>query len=141
MVKDAVHEVTSAMYTPDRVVEFMGKVFDISHLAEEYVWMLCMDQSCKITGVFEISHGSATHALFSPREILQRALLANATQIVLVHCHPSGEIQPSDQDIIATAKLNKACNIVGIDLADHIIIGCTDNFYYYSFNLDNALDN
>jgi DNA repair protein RadC len=57
------------------------------------------------------------------REVFQKALLANAVSIILMHNHPSGDPTPSRQDIEVTKKIADAGNLIGIELLDHIIVG------------------
>jgi DNA repair protein RadC len=61
--------------------------------------------------------------MIHPREVLRLALLAAAHSIIVVHNHPSGDPQPSRQDMEVTAQLKEAGDVVGIPLLDHIIIG------------------
>lgn len=85
--------------------------------------MVCLNTKLHMTSVFEVSHGNVNSAIFSVREILQKALLANAVNIVMMHNHPSGDPTPSRQDVTMTEKLKEAGEIVGIGVLDHLIIG------------------
>lgn len=78
-----------------------------------------------IHGVFELSHGNVNSSIFGVREIFQKALLANAVSIILLHNHPSGNPQPSIQDIESTKRAVEAGRIVGVEVLDHLIIGDT----------------
>lgn len=90
---------------------------------EEHLYMVCLNTKLHMTSVFEISHGNVNSSIFSVREILQKALLANAVNIVIMHNHPSGDPTPSRQDVTMTEKLQEAGQIVGIGVLDHLIIG------------------
>ena len=90
---------------------------------EEYMYMICMNTKNRVIGVFEISHGTVNASLVTPREVYQKALLANATSIIVMHNHPSGEITASREDIEVTKRLAEAGKVVGVELLDHIIIG------------------
>lgn len=72
--------------------------------------------------------GTINSAPLSPSAILREAILCNATYIILLHNHPSGNESPSNTDRDITNRLSKCCNIMDISLKDHIIIG--DNSYY-----------
>ena len=85
--------------------------------------MICMNTKNKIIGVFEISHGSVNSSIVSPREVFQKALLANAVSIIVMHNHPSGDCTPSREDIEVTKRLVEAGKIVGVEVLDHIIVG------------------
>ena len=91
--------------------------------SEEYLYMMCLNTKNRIVGIFEISHGTVNSSVFGVREILQKALLANAVSIIMVHNHPSGDPSPSREDITVTERLSEGGKLVGIDLLDHIIVG------------------
>lgn len=102
----------------------IGKTFmRIHENTEEYLYLICMNTKNKVIGVFELSHGSVNSSIFSTREVYQKALLANAVSIILMHNHPSGDPTPSRQDIEVTKRASEAGNIIGIELLDHIIVG------------------
>lgn len=70
-----------------------------------------------------MSTGSLTETMVCPRDIFKPALDYNASSIFLVHNHPSGNPEPSDQDILLTRELDICGIFMGIDIKDHIIIG------------------
>lgn len=107
----------------NKIYHMLCDVFQHDKQTEEYVYMLCLDAKCKLTGVFELSHGSVNMTLCSTREIFQKALLCNATHIVLAHNHPSGEATPSKEDVGTYRRVKNAGEILGIDLIDNLIIG------------------
>ncbi|RLI52051.1 MAG: hypothetical protein DRO93_15500, partial [Candidatus Thorarchaeota archaeon] len=57
-----------------------------------------------------------------PREVFQYALLHNASSVILVHNHPSGDPEPSEADIVVTKRMVEAGKIMGIEVLDHVII-------------------
>lgn len=132
------HDISGTYNNPEIISDMLFNIFDVSHLAEEYVWMLTLDSAHKITGLFELSHGSVNRSIMNSREIIQRALLAGAVNIVIAHCHPSGEPNPSDMDVTVTKRLSDSCRLCGIPLLDHIILGCNEDKNYYSF-IENGL--
>ena len=77
-----------------------------------------------------MSTGGITGTVADPRVILKKALEENATSIILSHNHPSGNINPSREDISLTKKIKEAASYLDITVLDHIIIG---NDKYYSF--------
>lgn len=102
----------------------VGKGFmRIHENPEEYMYMICMNTKNRIIGVFEISHGNVNSSIVGVREIFQKALLANAVSILLMHNHPSGDPTPSREDIEVTRRICEAGRILGIQVLDHIIIG------------------
>jgi DNA repair protein RadC len=72
-----------------------------------------------------------------PKEIVRTALLTNASSVILVHNHPSDDLSPSSNDVIITAAVTKACEIMEIALTDHVIISRSG---YYSFSREGMLD-
>jgi DNA repair protein RadC len=70
-----------------------------------------------------ISQGSLNAAVVHPREVLRPAILASAQAVVLVHNHPSGDPEPSEDDVRLTLRMEEACGLLGIELLDHIVLG------------------
>ena len=116
-------ELSHFIKSPGDVVDLGKEVMHIHEEPEEYMYMICMNTKNKVTGVFEISHGNVNSSIVTPREVFQKALLANAVSIILLHNHPSGDSTPSNEDIKATKRLVEAGKIVGVEVLDHIIIG------------------
>lgn len=107
----------------EHIVNALNDLLDLQNMAEEYLYLLTLNTKGDITGIFEISHGTVSNCLVSPREIFSRALMIGATTIILVHNHPSGYPEPSHDDILLTERVKKAGELIGIELLDHIIIG------------------
>lgn len=109
--------------SPDDAATIGKEFMRIHEEPEEYMYMICVNTKNKVIGVFEISHGTVNASLVTPREVFQKALLANAVSIILMHNHPSGDCTPSSQDIEITKRLSEAGRVVGVDVLDHIIVG------------------
>lgn len=91
--------------------------------------MLCMfDAKCRLIEDVLLSIGSVSSTFAAPREVFRAALRANAVHLVLLHNHPSGDPSPSADDDMVTGRMVECGNLLGIPVADHIIIG--DNRYY-----------
>jgi DNA repair protein RadC len=71
----------------------------------------------------QMTTGTVNYAVVYPREVIRHALLTGAAAIILVHNHPSGEVKPSDADIVITRKIQEAAKLLEILVLDHIIIG------------------
>ena len=84
-----------------------------------------------------VSMGIIDGSLVHPREVMKAAVLSNAAQIIMLHNHPSGDVTPSKQDIAITDRMVQVCDLMGIPLADHIIVG---NMTYFSFREKKMLD-
>ncbi|MGR3514655.1 MAG: RadC family protein [Paracoccaceae bacterium] len=76
--------------------------------------------------------GTVDHVPVYPREVVKRALELNASALILVHNHPSGDPQPSDADIAVTRQIEAAATTLSITLHDHLIIGAHDEFSFRS---------
>ena len=76
----------------------------------------------KIISYEVVSMGSLTSSIVHPREVFKAAILANAASVLFMHNHPSGETEPSIDDIEITNRLCKAGSILGINILDHVII-------------------
>lgn len=108
---------------PKKIADMMNELFNIDRLAEEYCYLVCMTNRCRIIGIFEISHGSADATLVSMRDVFMKALMVGASQIAIVHNHPSGEVSPSADDIKTCDRVKEASKMLNIRLADFIIVG------------------
>ena len=94
----------------------------ICDAAEEYMYLMCLNTKGDIIGVHEISHGTLNGTEIHPREVFKRAILNNSAAIIIIHNHPSGGLEPSPEDLIATNRINEAGTLLGIKLVDHVII-------------------
>ena len=115
-------EVDRQMKSPNKIVQLGRSYLRLHEETEEYLYMICLNTKLVMTGVFEISHGSVNSSVAGTREIMQKALLANAVSIILMHNHPSGDCTPSMQDIQITKRVAEAGNIIGVEVLDHIIL-------------------
>lgn len=119
-----------SIHTPQDIAEIMRNVFHIHELAEETVYMVCLNTKGVPTAFFVIGKGTVNACYFSTREIFIQALLSSAVQIILCHNHPSGDVTPSEEDITITGTIKTAGILLNIPLNDHVIIG---GYHYFSF--------
>lgn len=99
----------------------------LRHCRTEEIILLMLDTKGRKIADEVVSRGTVNTAVLEPREVLNIALRYEAVFIVLLHNHPSGIPIPSEADLLVTRRLAKACEIVGVLLRDHIVIG--DNAY------------
>lgn len=92
----------------------------------ETVFLLCLDAKCKVLCCREVTKGGVNSASVSVRDIVELALFAKATSVVLAHNHPSGLALPSPEDIQTTHRIAMALNAVDVHLADHVIVADGD---------------
>ena len=95
----------------------------MAHRETEQFRVLFLDRRNMLIGDEEQANGTVDHVPVYPREIVKRALELNASALILVHNHPSGDPTPSDADIAMTAQIQDACTALGLTLHDHLIIG------------------
>ena len=99
--------------------------------------IILLNNSNKVKGIYEISSGGITGTLVDIRILFAVVLKSLSTAIILAHNHPSGNLKPSNADIVLTDKIKKASELLDIKLLDHVII--TPNGSFYSFADDNIL--
>lgn len=112
----------------EAVIEYCRAILAYAEVEELHV--IFLDSSMRLLGVQLLQKGSLTGVTVSPREIIRIALEKKACNIIMVHNHPSDNVKPSENDIYVTGKVEQACDLMGIKLQDHIIIGKSD---YFSF--------
>lgn len=108
----------------------------MADLPTEEFWVLLLNRSNRVIDKVRISSGGIDQTTADLRTILREALLARATQMVLIHNHPSGNIQPSQEDKRITERIKGAGRLMNISVIDHVIV--TDGAYY-SFNDEGIL--
>lgn len=127
--KGARYDADTKVNTPENIYNMMVNLLSVNELPEEHVYLICLDTKMKLTAISEISHGGLNQSIVEPGAIFKRALLANAKGFVIMHNHPSGNTDPSNEDDQITQRLAECGNLLGIQLIDHIIAG--DDFYSY----------
>ncbi|EKX58242.1 DNA repair protein RadC [Rhodobacter sp. AKP1] len=95
----------------------------MAHRATEQFRVLYLDRKNVLIADEEQARGTVDHVPVYPREVVKRALELNASALILVHNHPSGDPTPSDQDVAMTAQIQEAAATLGIVLHDHLVIG------------------
>jgi len=98
--------------------------------------ILFLNKANRVIDEQNLFEGTIDEASIHPREVVKSAIERHATNLVLIHNHPSGEVQPSIEDEEITKKVQSACSAVSIKILDHIIVG--DN-QYFSFKEHNLL--
>jgi len=95
----------------------------MAHRETEQFRVLYLDRKNVLIADEAQAEGTVDHVPVYPREIVKRALEINASALILVHNHPSGDPSPSDEDIAMTRQIDEAAGIMGLTLHDHIIVG------------------
>lgn len=116
---------------PEAVAEVLREYYeDNFEMEKEHFVIAMLNTKNKIIGVNLVSIGTLNQALVHPREVFRPAVMAAANAIILCHNHPSGNTDPSREDMLITDRLLEAGKYLGIEVLDHIILGEDD---YLSF--------
>ena len=89
----------------------------------EYCVAFMLDGKNRIASCNVVSMGSLNQSIVHPREVFKAAILSNAAAVIIAHNHPTGDPDPSREDIEITRRIKEAGDILGIKLLDHIIVG------------------
>ncbi len=90
---------------------------------QEVMGALYTDSRHRLLRERELFRGTLTRTSVEPRAILAQGIVAGAAGLVLFHTHPSGDPSPSAEDLVFTRRLHEACEIVGLELLDHLVLG------------------
>lgn len=105
---------------------------EMKYEKREIVKLIILNTKNIVLKVLDISLGGTNFAVIEPKEILLEPIKMQATKIILVHNHPSGDPTPSKSDYIVTDRIYECASLMGIELLDHIVIG--DNKYQSIFS-------
>lgn len=109
--------------SPSDAGEVFRGVFDMDSMTKEHFVMMSLNTKNKVEALHIVHIGSMNVSVVNSRDVFQMALLDNAASIIVAHNHPSGDTEPSQEDIHVTRRLVEAGKILGIEVLDHIIIG------------------
>jgi len=124
LVKEKVgrYELPKKIDSPDQAYKAITEIKNVQEEAQEVFGILILNTKNKIVAVHEISRGALNSSVVHPREVFKPAVLHNAAAIICFHNHPSGDPEPSREDIEITKRLVEAGKILGIEVLDHIIV-------------------
>lgn len=106
---------------PEQVAAYYRE--DLRHMEQEQFFLMMFNTRQMLIGERMMSKGTVNASLAGTREIYIEALRYQAVSLILVHNHPSGDPEPSKEDILLTERVRKAGELMGIRLLDHIVIG------------------
>jgi len=110
----------TAIRSPEDIAQRFGS--QLRDLKQEVFMVVSLSSSNKIINERIITKGLLNSSLTHPREVFREAILENAASVILLHNHPSGNLEPSREDISITKQIVEAGKIIGIAVHDHIII-------------------
>ncbi len=115
--------------TAEDAAELFFKVWDRSTIEHvEEVKLILLNRANRVLGITTVSRGGMSGSIIDTRIILQYAIKANASSVILAHNHPSGNLNPSEADVRITEKVREALKLVEIQLLDHIIINKDEEY-------------
>jgi len=128
IIEAAAHRLARSRVMQKAVISSWDAVLDychttMAHHETEQFRILFLDRKNVLIADEEQAKGTVDHVPVYPREVVKRALELNASAMILVHNHPSGDPTPSDADITVTEQINTAAQALGLTLHDHLIIG------------------
>ena len=118
-VETARRSARRTLRSPERVHELMAA--ELRGLAQETFHALLLDSKHRLRRRQRISEGTLTSSLVHPREVFGPALREGAAALIVVHNHPSGDPEPSSEDLAVTRRLIEAGRLLGVPLLDHIV--------------------
>lgn len=140
LIEAAAHRMSRSRVMNAHVIASWDAVLDychttMAHRETEQFRILYLDKKNVLIADEEQAAGTVDHVPVYPREVVKRALELNASALILVHNHPSGDPTPSDADISMTNKVNDAAMALGLVLHDHLIIGKSQELSFRSAGL------
>ena len=128
IVEAAAHRLARARVMNRPVLSSWDQLLDycrasMGHRATEQFRLLYLDRKNVLIAEEEQARGTVDHVPVYPREVVKRGLELNASALILVHNHPSGDPSPSEADILVTNQIVDAARVLGIVVHDHLIIG------------------
>jgi DNA repair protein RadC len=117
---------STAAYSTGRRISRSADVYELCQAMTrqrvEIFRVVLLNSRHEVLKITTISRGSLNSTIVHPREVLRPAILASAAAIILVHNHPSGDPEPSSDDVEITQRLTRAGEILGIDVLDHVVV-------------------
>jgi len=119
---------------PQTVQGVLSKVLNSENEVDrmkEHFWVIGLSTRNAIQYIDLVSLGTLNASLVHPREVFRFSIIKAVSSIILSHNHPSGNAEPSEEDLKITRRLVEAGKIIGIEVLDHIVIGDRDSFYSF----------
>lgn len=129
LVKEAPLLSEEFLTTPEKVAMLVGDY--IRDMDREVICVINFNAKLQPINFNVASMGAVDCSIAAPREILKSAILSNAKNMMILHNHPTGILEPSKEDVKTTSRMIDVCELVGIPLLDHIIVG-PDREKYFS---------
>lgn len=115
----------------DSLIDYCRSAMCFSDVEE--LRLIYLDAKLHITGQEIMQRGTINSVAIHPREVIKAAMAHRASSIIMVHNHPSGNVQPSKADIVMTERISEACESIGIRLLDHLIISRSESYSFSQY--------
>lgn len=122
------HESATPMHSPKGIAQMLMDL--IGRKRKEVFAIVLLNTAHQIINIEIVTEGTVDRTIIDPREAFRNAIIQDATSIILSHNHPGGSMKPSEEDVDVTRRLQKAGEILKINVLDHIIVSGRK---YYSF--------
>ena len=121
IISERVERSSDVLSTPDAVRNFLK--LHLAELGHEEFACLFLDSQHRVLAFSRLFRGTVNSCSVHPREVVKKAVKANAVAVICCHNHPSGSVEPSGADIAITKRLKDALELVDVRLLDHFIVG------------------
>jgi len=123
LVRDGSQLVPSKQIASPRDAHDVLRPYIGGNADRERLVVLTLDTKNKAIGINTVSVGDLNSTIATPREVFKLAVVQNAFGLIVVHNHPSGNVEPSEEDLAVSRRLDAAGKILGIEVIDHMILG------------------
>ena len=124
MVKDKDFTYNSKIIrTQQDIVKYINEIEQLDKASEENIFLICLNTKNQIVAYTQLAKGSISSCNLDMKSIFKMILLSNSSKFILVHNHPSGNAQPSNEDYIITNRVLELSKLMDVQFLDHIVIG------------------
>jgi len=115
-----------AVHSPRDVLGLLGELYEGQE--KEVFYSFLLNSRNHVMALDMVSMGTLSNTLAHPREVFRLPVILSAASILVAHNHPSGDLEPSQNDYALTARLKEASDVMGIELLDHVVWGSSDSW-------------
>ncbi len=124
MVKDKDFNYNSKIIrTQQDIVKYINEIEQLDKASEENIFLICLNTKNQIVAYTQLAKGSISSCNLDMKSVFKMILLSNSSKFILVHNHPSGNAQPSNEDYIITNRVLELSKLMDVQFLDHIVIG------------------
>ena len=138
-MSSAINHQKPIINSPEKASAFFHSIMDKIHDKEAFV-VAFLNTKNRVIDHEVVSVGTINSSIVHPREVFRNAIINKANSVILCHNHPSGDLNPSKEDISITQRLKDTGNLLGIQVVDHLIINGINQHEHYSFKAQGILE-